>query len=540
VTLKARLAAMMILLLVAVVALQALLTHREQQTLERRLADLRQRIDSSTRFLTEQTLELVATDEFVTPGDSAHVSVVHHFSRSGPDSAGGPRQLKMVVDGDTTVVEVEGDGEIPPGRWLPEHPRLARLLEEIEACGPVLDAEVRGEDTWIDANGDTVRATRQLMRRTPADSDSEVVRLFFASEGPRRIAVSDSLGEVLRVHVAMPGGGPQGSIELLYPVADLTAELAEARRRSWLWLAGLLAVGAVGAVALAVQFTRPIRALESSFGEVEHGNLDVRVDAERPDEIGRLTRSFNTMVTRLRASREMEGRLAESERLAAVGRLAAGVAHEVRNPLNAMRLTIGQLRAKAAPEGEEERERFDRYTELVDGELGRLETLVGTFLDLARTEDIARDRLDVADSLGASVALFRQEAEARGIRVEHELEAPLPVRGDAGRLPTVWNNLLANALQATPEGGTIRVTGRRESGSVVVTVADDGPGIAPEDLPRIWEPFFSGRRDGTGLGLALVRSITEAHGGTADAESRPGRGTTMTVRLPEETEGESG
>jgi len=229
----------------------------------------------------------------------------------------------------------------------------------------------------------------------------------------------------------------------------------------------------------------------------------------------------------------MEQRLGEAERLATVGRLAAGVAHEVRNPLNAMLLTMQQLSDKTAPPaGTPERERFDRYAHMVVSELARLERLVGTFLDLSRPGATAHEEVDVGDSVRAAVELFASQAEERGVSLAVDVEGPVVVDGDPERLPTVWNNLVSNALHATPPGGKIVARARATGEGAVVEVVDDGQGIEPEKLPHVWEPFFSGRADGTGLGLSLVRSIVEAHGGRAEAESVPGSGTTIRVHLP--------
>jgi len=522
-TLKARLAAMMILLLVGVVALQALLTQREQQALEHRLVELREQVEESTRFLSQRSHALAAL------ADTCTVESV--IDRLGAGAAPQERSIVMVIAEDSTFADA-GDGapRIIRREWTGKV-ELEQILAEMEMQLYSGEATITREEIWVGADGETTR-TAHLRHRTPVPNDSGPVRVFFSPEGPAVLG-SGPTEDVLRVHLALPGGTNDATVELLYPVADLKAELEKARRRSWLWLAGLVGVGAAGAVAVAVQFTRPIRALESSFAEVERGNLEVQVKPERSDEIGRLTQSFNGMVMRLKDSRAMETRLAESERLAAVGRLAAGVAHEVRNPLNAMRLTMEQLRAKAAPEPGEERVRFDRYTALVTGELERLERLVGTFLDFSRADEIAHDRLDAADSVRASVQLFAPEAESKGVRLDAEVGS-LPIRGDASRLPTVWNNLIANALQATEAGGTVRIRSGREGDEVVVSVEDDGTGIPADSLPRIFEPFYSGRADGTGLGLSLVRAIAEAHGGTVSAESEVGRGTRMVVRLPAE------
>jgi signal transduction histidine kinase len=324
------------------------------------------------------------------------------------------------------------------------------------------------------------------------------------------------------------------SVQVRYSYAGIAEELARSRRRSLIWLAALLGLGVLAAIGVAGQFTRPIRALEASFGRVVTGDLNVQVQPERRDEIGHLTTSFNTMVARLRDSQRMAERLAESEHLASLGRLAAGIAHEIRNPLNAILLNLQQMqdRARLAAPGAAANE-SDKYHERITAEVARLERLVGSFLDLAKSGETSHERTDVADGLRSAVELFRPVAGVRGITLIDDIRGPLFASADRARLPMVWNNLLANAIEATPGSGRVAVRAVQREGAIEVTVEDSGPGIPPEVLPRIWEPFYSRRENGTGLGLAIVRSTVEHHGGTVDVTSST-HGTTMRVLLPAE------
>lgn len=526
-TLKVRLAAMMTLLLGAVMAAQYLLLQREQRVLGARLDTLTEQIDASTRLLTERTRARLAGP--AAPADGESVAVVVMVHEDSTVTTGSGEELRSGA----TVVR-RWSARSGPGALL----EMEAELDRLSRGGP--DA---GEPGFVTEDGDTIALTGEAFLRHVAPGDSSTIRFLFV--GPGGTADSGSM-ELLASRERVPGalkvnvpffprqGGPR-HVELLYSTEGLTAELERARRRSYLWLAGLLGVGATAAVAVAIQFTRPIRSLQDSFRRVQEGDLNVALRPERPDEIGKLTGSFNAMVERLRESRDMEHRLAESERLAAVGALAAGVAHEVRNPLNAMLLTLEQLRAKTAPApGTPERERFDRYVESVTGELRRLERMVGTFLDLSRAGQLGRESVDVAASVRAAAELFAGEARQRGVDLTVDAPEPVTVRGDGERLRTVWNNLITNALQAMGAGGAVTLRVRGDASGAVVEVADQGEGIAPEALGKIWEPFYSGRPDGTGLGLALVRSIVEKHGGEIDVESRPGRGATFRVRLPAE------
>jgi signal transduction histidine kinase len=186
--------------------------------------------------------------------------------------------------------------------------------------------------------------------------------------------------------------------------------------------------------------------------------------------------------------------------------------------------------------GDPRRGDFDRYYATVTGEILRLEHLVGAFLDLSRSEAMSRGPVDLGRSVATAVALFEPDAEDRGVVLSATTSPDLVVDGDAGRLATVWNNLLSNALGAATNGGRIDVrvaptTDPRGSGAEVV-VHDDGEGMSPDELARVWDPFYSEKDGGTGLGLSIVRSVVERHGGTASIESAPGRGTTARVWLP--------
>ncbi len=525
-TLKTRLAAMMIVLLVAVMAAQWMLTRREQAVLLDRLDAVTREIDETTRGFSEMSLQVFSR---TASGDSAPTVEEIRDLLGGELRDSAEVQVMVVVDHDSSTFRYEGeDAHMWREKLREEDPALLERFLEEHRDFRVLRSGVEERRLVVSDGAETLDAeVRRWEHRPPADS---TLQLLFTGTG----AAGDSGGErLVKVHLPLPGPRGPGSVELLYPVAGLTEELAKAKRRSWAWMAGLLGVGATGAVLLAVQFTRPIRSLERSFGQVVSGDLDVRVDPQRPDEVGRLTASFNEMVAGLREKRSMEGRLAEAERLAAVGQLAAGVAHEVRNPLNAMRLTLGQLRDRTAPpEGSEERERFDHYTGLVTGELERLERMVSTFLDLSRKDDPVREAVDVGRQLRDCVALFEPEARQRDVSLAMEGDADAVVSGDPARLPTVWNNLVANALIAVEAGGRVAVRPRTTPEEIVVEVTDDGCGIAPDRLARVWEPFYTDRADGSGLGLSLVRAIVERHHGSVDAESQPGRGSTFRVTLP--------
>lgn len=218
-----------------------------------------------------------------------------------------------------------------------------------------------------------------------------------------------------------------------------------------------------------------------------------------------------------------------SAKLAALGRLTSGVAHEVKNPLNAMAIHVELLKARLGASPEEARE----SVEVIEGEIQRLDRVVQGFLKFVRPQELHLAPVDVNRLLDEVVGLLRPEWEPQGIRFTLEPHAALPpVTGDAELLRQAFLNLVLNACQAMPNGGAVRLATAGETGCAVVRIADEGAGIAPENLEKIFTLYYTTKPDGSGIGLALVYRTVQFHDGTIDVESEVGRGTTFTVRLP--------
>jgi two-component system sensor histidine kinase PilS (NtrC family) len=234
----------------------------------------------------------------------------------------------------------------------------------------------------------------------------------------------------------------------------------------------------------------------------------------------------------LTALRAMEERVARTDRLADLGRLAAGLAHELRNPLASMMGSVELLRAAAVAADDR------RLLDIVLREGNRLAQLVAEFLAFARPAPPRHEPVDLAQLAGETLDAFAHDPSAAGVEVARQL-APAPVRAAAGQLRGVLWNLLLNAAQAVPAGepgarrGAVRVRcAPTPEGGAELSVEDDGPGIAPADQDRLFTPFFTTKPEGTGLGLATVHRIVDAHGGTVAVASSPGQGARFTVRLP--------
>ncbi len=216
------------------------------------------------------------------------------------------------------------------------------------------------------------------------------------------------------------------------------------------------------------------------------------------------------------------------ERLAALGEMAAGLAHEIRNPLGAIK-GLAQVLDERAPAASPDRE----LTETIVRATVRLERLVADLLAYARPRSPERRVVNVGAVARQAADLLAAETAAAGVRLVVEAPAgPAVAWADAGQLAQIFTNLLLNAVQAMPGGGVARVTIRAEGPTVRATVADEGPGIPPEDAARLFEPFYTTRPKGTGLGLAICRRIAEAHGGGITLEPHDGRGARLRVDLP--------
>ncbi|MBI2525058.1 MAG: PAS domain-containing protein [Candidatus Rokubacteria bacterium] len=252
---------------------------------------------------------------------------------------------------------------------------------------------------------------------------------------------------------------------------------------------------------------------------------DLRDESGETDGLVVLLRDI-TEVSRL------ELQLRRSDKLAALGTLAAGVAHEVKNPLHALGLNLHLLQAELAP-GPPPGAAIRGYFDVLRSELQHLDRIVENFLRFSKPLVPEFKPVEIAGLVERVLGLVAFEAASHGVAIESRLDPALTrILGDEGQLSQVFLNVMINALQAMPNGGALAVTTRRDGGWAEVSVRDTGPGIAEDVLPHVFDPYFTTRPSGVGLGLAIAHRIVQGHEGSIDVESQLGSGTTMIIRLP--------
>jgi len=311
-------------------------------------------------------------------------------------------------------------------------------------------------------------------------------------------------------------------------------QVKEAGERTRLIIFGLLGLLLIAAIAIFTKsFTRPITELGQAASKVTNGDLDFNVPVSGPREISALSQTFNEMLAGLRSKRNLEELLQRAERSAVVGRLASGIAHEIRNPLNFINLSIDHLRAAFAPKEETPRAQYTHILTTIKDELARLNRLVSDFLGYGRPAKLKIREIDARSLIEEVRDLVNTQAEQQGVKVgiEQNGNGDAKLRGDAELIKTCFSNLMINAIQAMPGGGSLNVSLSPDDERLEIKFADTGLGIMPEDLEQIFEPYYSTKDTGIGLGLPLTKKIIEEHGGEINVESAPGRGTTFTVTL---------
>lgn len=353
-----------------------------------------------------------------------------------------------------------------------------------------------------------------------------------------------------------------GVLDTNLSLAKADVQLAESSRRMIVYTAcALLLIALISWFFVWQVVGRPVKALEQGTVRLAAGELGYQIDVQSRDEIGELAHSFNAMSSQLKAehnenvawTRTLEQRVEQktrelkrahehalhTEKMASIGKMAAVLAHEINNPLSGI-LTYAKLLRKwvdTEDGGKSRRGEIDDSLDLIASESRRCGDLVKNLLTFSRTTPMNLQATNLNQVIDRALRLIQHQLDLAGIQVEPNLDPELPpVICDGAHIEQVLLALMMNALDAMPQGGNLWLTSKasREDNTIKIIVRDDGCGISPEILPRLFEPFLTTKESGrgVGLGLAISRSILERHNGTIEVQSEVGRGTTFTVSLP--------
>ncbi len=432
------------------------------------------------------------------------------------------------------------------GRALRPSVRLALRSGDLDAAQELLQVAQEGEAEvgirLVGVGPDGLGATPALPIHLTGRGEAEVTHTD-RSTGPGTVYTYIPLGD----------DAPGTAIELAEPLAKAEARIQRGAM-GLLWTTLAVALGAAWLAVLVGNWIvgRPVRDLVAHTEEIAAGSLDVLPRSRRRDELGHLHSAIAKMVDRLREARaaaeretearlEAERRLRHGERLAAVGTLAAGVAHELGTPLQ-----VVAGRARMIEEAEETPEGLRRHARIVRTESKRMERIVRSLLSLSRPRHRVRRPVAVGTLIAEVIEHLSPNAEKAGVRIEAEGIDELTVLGDRDHLAQLLTNLVQNGVQATPEGGRVGISVSRSAalepppdvpphdGYVRIDVHDDGAGIPPELQNEIFDPFFTTKDvgQGTGLGLSVAFVIAREHDGWLVLDSLPSVGTTLSILLP--------
>ncbi|HEY3025438.1 MAG TPA: HAMP domain-containing sensor histidine kinase [Pyrinomonadaceae bacterium] len=473
--------------------------------------------------------------------------------------------LRAVRSNASLIVEQEqaimagvalGINSISSGQWLYEMRK--------ETQQPVLDEQAGRIKNVLVVDGDgniQDSLNRDNAPTTNPDGSKRFVRVKDVSLPPLNSAMglatdNASLPEGMNVATQLRGGDPGAFyfpvetnkgrwyiIVVLGSASSLTNLLEHQARQSLLYTLAVLLVTTFLTTIVVWRFTRPIRYLSTAARRVALGDFSFRVPMPNShDEMGELTSLFNEMTAKLSRTRELEAQLHQAEKAAVVGRLASAIAHEIRNPLNYINLTLDYLRTSFAPEEPEKRQTFARLAGQLKTEVARINTRISEFLNYSRPSELELESLDLYAISQDALRIIEAQAIESGIKTTVEKSGDIPrVMGDTEALRSMMTNLVINGVQAMDGGSgslSILLAGEESGRRARIEVTDTGRGIAPEDISKVFEPYYSTKDTGTGLGLAIVKKAVDDHGGTINVTSKVGSGTTFIITLPAKGKGD--
>ncbi len=497
---RARLTVTFTLLLAAVSASQFLIYNSQQHKVVDKLVELNRQINETIRHIDNQL-----KDRATVQGGGQH-----------PEMMATP---VMAAEFQQFLDFVEGNLGRTLGGASSSADELVRRIERLRSYANQAASSGAGSSFF----SVTVSVMDEMSRKSPAWS-------YTISSRP----LAPTSDGVLQLSIPVVERGQVRFVHMQYEISDFLEDFRRNRTTSLLIALASLGVGLVLALIYSGHFTSPILRLSEAFSQVESGDLDCRVKTNRKDEIGQLVGGFNHMVKRLKQNKDMEQTLYRQERLSSLGKLAAGIAHEIKNPLNAISLSLQHLDDKLRFAGKEDHELYHRYSTNLQGEVARLSKIVDTFLNFSRISGLERAPVDLNGLIGEVLTLLARDIQDRGVRVETAFESPtLVCEIDPEKMKTVLLNLLINAVESMPSGGRLQIaTSSVEGGPAQMVIGDTGCGIERDNIELVFDLYFSTKESGSGLGLAIVNDIIRDHGGRIEVTSSLGTGSEFKITLP--------
>jgi signal transduction histidine kinase len=293
----------------------------------------------------------------------------------------------------------------------------------------------------------------------------------------------------------------------------------------------VFSIGIIFSLLIAEKYTEPIKKIADMSKRIANGELVKLRDRTRKDEIGVLIRSYNDMVDKLGERKELEEKLRKTEQMSIIGQLASGIAHEIRNPLNFLSLSIGHIKERITEEKIANKEDLMELLDDLTQEIHKVNELIHNFLFLGKPVTLNRERLSPRSLIDEVLQILKDKVRP-GIDLTVVCDGESSLYCDREYMRICLTNLLLNSVQAIEGRGQITIECRRDGVFTELSVKDNGTGVGKEEMDKIYEPYYSTKKFGMGLGLAITKRFVEAHEGTISIESKPGQGTTMTIKVP--------
>ncbi len=406
-----------------------------------------------------------------------------------------------------------------------EEDRLKHYVESLKKSG-IREVSIFGEDMGVIDSTNPKAIGRPAKIKLPPKK--LVITATFGDDAGDKIQSKDL---VVPVKV---GGDTLGYIHVRMQIDDFTEPI---RKNIYLRFFSTLLIFSLGlalAVTISSHYVSPVERLALAAENVAAGDLSEELPVKGKDEVGRLTRAFNEMIARLRQNRALEEKVRESQYLSHLGKLSSGVAHEIRNPLNFIGLAVDHLDTltqAASPDAETERR---QVIARIKEEIGRLNDLVTNFIMYGRPPEPNRAPVRIPELLEGVLRMAHERLLVNGIACRTDFRDGGEAMVDPDMIRRAALNLVVNAIEAMPNGGELRVSAETMAdGRYSIVVEDTGVGIDEAHREKIFEPYFTTKASGLGLGLILTKKIVDAHGGDIRVESVQGKGTRIQVVLPD-------